>query len=275
MMDIVYILGKGSSYSNIEIMLSIRSIEKAKLKYRNIVIVGEKPSFLKNVIHIPVEDVDGVKDYRIAKKIEYLCTRPEISEDFLFFNDDFFITKNFNIEKYPYYHKGTLLREKVKHPYYNYLNETYHYLKSINKESNHFDLHVPIIYNKAKFLELSHIWNPKSNFVVKSIYSNYHNIEGELKKDYKIKTPQDVNTECFSTYDNLDNGLLTWLFELYPKSTKYESKKEYTLTTIKKYNDLLESTHRKKGDEFNVKDEKRLVVLLDNKVVKIKSIEIK
>jgi hypothetical protein len=273
MIDIVYILGKGSKFLNIEIMLSIRSIEQAKLKYRNIVIVGEKPTFLKDVIHIPVEEAVGVKEYRIAKKIEFVCSQPNVSDDFLFFNDDFFITKKFDIENYPYYNKGTLKREKITHPYFKHLNETYEHLKSIGKETNHFDLHVPIVYNKKKFLELSHIWDKKCNFVVKSTYCNYHNIKGISKIDFKIKKPTDVDTECFSTYDELQNGLLTWLFDLYPKPSKYELMKKYNLIVLKHFNDKVENIKRKQKQKFSVTDEKRMTTLIDSKVCKLESIE--
>ena len=56
MIDFLYVLGSGSEYNNLELRLSLRSIDKYAHNLGRVFIVGEKPDWIKNVIHIPVKD---------------------------------------------------------------------------------------------------------------------------------------------------------------------------------------------------------------------------
>ena len=52
-MDIVIPLGTGSRWQNNELRFALRSIEKYLTGYDKIFIIGECPSYLQNIIHIP------------------------------------------------------------------------------------------------------------------------------------------------------------------------------------------------------------------------------
>ena len=58
-MDVVYILGTGSTSNDNEIRYSLRSIEKYLIGFNVVYIVGECPKFLKGIIHL---------DFRPTKK---------------------------------------------------------------------------------------------------------------------------------------------------------------------------------------------------------------
>ena len=54
--DVVYVLGKGTKWNDNEIRFSLRSLAKNVTGIRNVYIVGERPDFLKRVIHISYPD---------------------------------------------------------------------------------------------------------------------------------------------------------------------------------------------------------------------------
>ncbi len=97
--DVVYVIGNGSSHSNDELRFSLRSIEKYFKDLRNVFIVGSKPDFIdeSKVIFIPTDDIcEGDlanKDRNHWHNMEIVCKDPRLSEKFLFAADDFLITK--------------------------------------------------------------------------------------------------------------------------------------------------------------------------------------
>ena len=54
--DVVYVLGTGSNWDNNEIRFSLRSLAKNLKGMGRVFVVGERPAFLQNVIHIPAKD---------------------------------------------------------------------------------------------------------------------------------------------------------------------------------------------------------------------------
>jgi hypothetical protein len=109
-MDIIYILGTGSKWQNNEIRYSIRSILKHCQDLERVIIIGEDPGFYHyndKLIHIPTADT-AHKEANIWKKVLKAAGTPEISDPFLFINDDHFMLKPFNAAVYPYYTKGDL-----------------------------------------------------------------------------------------------------------------------------------------------------------------------
>ena len=84
--DLVYILK--NSEINPDLKYSLRSICKF-CTYRNIWFVGYKPSWVKDVQHITTKQTENkwknsVLNYKTA------CECPDISENFILMNDDFF-----------------------------------------------------------------------------------------------------------------------------------------------------------------------------------------
>src|SRR5690349_20419873 len=106
--DVVYPLGKGSRWKNNEIKYSLRSVEKHLQNYGKVFVIGEKPNFLANVNHIPAEDKHPIPDSNIFEKLKTACETKEISDTFLFFNDDHYLLEDFDAEKFPYFYHGTM-----------------------------------------------------------------------------------------------------------------------------------------------------------------------
>jgi hypothetical protein len=236
--DIMIPLGGGSHNDDIELRMTLRSIDKHISGVRNIYIVGKCPAWVCNVIHVPMEDEHPCKETNIYRKILAACKLPTISDDFLFFNDDHFILQDFVACEFPYFYKGLLQQVPRKLPPYSKygvcVNNTATVLLGKGLRERNFDTHTPIIYNKHKFQEImpGHDWEQRFSYVVKSLYANLLEIEGVKVPDCKINDKPSVeefkariaDRPCFS----IDNGAFgetlheIW-YELYPTSSRWES----------------------------------------------------
>ncbi len=237
MIDIIYVLGKGSLWNNKEIRYSLRSIEKHLSDYGNVWIIGHLPDFLQNVNHIPFLDEHACKETNIYRKILRACQEDRISDDFLFFNDDHFLMQDFSAPNFPFFYKSDL-RESSKrmrsgNRYKKAIDNAYRVLKSCGHDTKSFDTHTPMIYNKKNFIRVmpGYDWNAKISFVVKSMYANSLNIEGIREPDCKINNQIDsleikeliCSRKVFSMGDGaIGTKMLTVLEELYPIASKYE-----------------------------------------------------
>lgn len=223
MTDIVYPLGKGSTWRNKELYYSMLSVKKFLKGYRNIYIIGEHPGFDGDFIHVPFPD-RGDKDLNIYDKTYQACNIPELSDDFLFMNDDVFFCKPMHVKYIPDSYIGMLNQRMytVGCPFYKQvLTNTYHALKSRNLPIKDFDGHLPIIYNKNLFKRTTKQfnWGVKHAYAVKSIYFNSLRIAGVQAIDLKIAKPENdipaliANRWCFSIGDNgLTEVMKSFLF---------------------------------------------------------------
>lgn len=235
--DILFVLGGGSLWSNTEIRYSLRSIEKHLTGYKNIWIVGHLPVFLKNVNHISFPDEHQCKETNIYRKIIRGCEEKQISDNFLFFNDDHFLVQDFYAPEFPFFWKSDLrVSSKGMKPggrYKKALDNAYRVLQAHGFETKSFDTHTPILYNKKSFVDVmtKYDWNQKISFVVKSMYANSMRIEGVREPDCKINkqyAPEEIkdivlSRKVFSMGNGaIGNKMLAVLNELYPTPSRYE-----------------------------------------------------
>lgn len=235
-MDLLYVLGKGSIWADNELKYSLRSVEKHLIGYKNIYIAGEYPPFLKDAIHIKAAD-GPTKERNIADKIHLACWHPELSEDFLFLNDDFFFLHDTHIENYPAFAQGTIRdrawRRPIRDAYYHALMNTHNILNNKRKRTNYFDVHTPIIYTKHKFCKMMRMfdWEIPNGYVVKSLYANTFNIPKKNCMDTKVARPMTEpqlqlmteETQMFSISDEaLNKPMVDLLQKLYPNKSKWE-----------------------------------------------------
>lgn len=224
--DVVYVLGKGSRWHNHEIRFSLRSIEKHLQNYRNIWIVGEKHPHLTEINHISFPDKTTMPDTNIMYKVTRACEEKEISENFLFFNDDHYLLTNFDAATFPYYFDSTIKDfARPADAYTRRVKNTGKYLESKGLPDKFFDVHTPIIFNKAKFLE--HVtngpdWAFPNQYVMKSIYGNALQIEGEQFKDNKSDAPPGLKVKIFSTSSRVKATVQRFLLEQFPGKCRYE-----------------------------------------------------
>jgi hypothetical protein len=180
-MDYVYIARAGE---NEELKYSLRSIEKNMPKGR-VWVLGYRPVwYIGDFIYI--EDTAKKFD-NIRNCIKVASEHPEISDDFVLMNDDFFALKT--MESVPNFHGG-LLSNKIKQ--YKELGMASVYIRLLElthkqlvmsgiKDPIDYDIHVPMVMNKNKLREsLDIAYFPRSS------YGNFAKIGGEQIKDVKI-----------------------------------------------------------------------------------------
>lgn len=102
--DVVYVLGSGSKFNNLEIKISITSMLKFCSHWINEIYVVGDASGIKNpkVHHIYAPDVSrSNKDANIIYKLNVAMQKiPKLTENFLFCSDDILVTKKSDWEDF-------------------------------------------------------------------------------------------------------------------------------------------------------------------------------
>ena len=237
MNDLVYVVGKNSCWNDNELRYSLRSAERHLKNYRRVVIVGECPEFINKdtILHIPCEDTMRNKAYTIKKKIMAAADHPEVSENFMFFNDDYFLTAGVDANSYPYYWKCDLNHTMhINHTIYReHVQTTITALQAKGLPLKNFDTHKPIIYNKEKMKEVVHQydWSVAFGYIMRSLYCNTLLIEGEYKLDNKLVRPMRiegwkemiVGIDCFSIDDRaVDFTFKDFIEKMFPNKSGFE-----------------------------------------------------
>jgi hypothetical protein len=228
MSDVLYILGRGSKQNDIELRLSLRSIEKNARNLDRVFIVGNCPDWVQNVIHIPEEDKCFPFSNHMRKV--YKAIEGGISENFLLMNDDFFMMKPFDVETYPYFIRKEMFNDKQGGLYRQMLDNTVEILhkKGINNVLG-YHCHVPIIYNSDNFLSLKRLWQryerDSIGFSVRVVYGNLFVGSGIAIDDPKVfddKMPEKIGASCCISSHNNSINLLKDIEKIFDKPSIYE-----------------------------------------------------
>lgn len=233
--SIVIPLGHGSHWNNTELRFCLRSVEKHLTGYGDVFIVGEKPDWLRNVIHVPFDEGFAPKAYdkerNIFNKIMAACADERVTDSFLFMNDDHYLLQDYEAGRFPYYY-DIVLNEFMTVTDYKYtVKNTLDYF--LGALLGNFDVHCPIVYNKETFTWRMPLadWSKKFGYCIKSMYCDINGVIGDRCPDLKIN-------ECFTAYQiceliagrpwfsigdrAFDGGISEVLQELYPKKSIYE-----------------------------------------------------
>lgn len=235
MMDIVIPLGTGSRWQNNELRYALRGAERFVKDLGQVFIIGEKPNWIKNIVHIPLRDGrESTKN--IVNKVLLACNQKELSENFLFMNDDHFLQEPVT-KDYPFYYDFQI-SEKLKgrtvhgHYYFAQVN-TIKALQQKGFDTLNYDVHFPVIYNKILFPTIMEMydWKIPHGYTIKSLYCNSLEVKGTHYIDCKLQKRK-VKAEIakiikkrpvFSIGDGALNGNLKFVLDqLYPKPSKFE-----------------------------------------------------
>lgn len=237
MNDILIPLTK-SKMDFLDLKYALRCIERNVRNYRDIWIIGEKPDWIQNVHHLYFPDAESLewKEKNIWEKIMYGCSKDQLSDDFLFMNDDHFVVDNIDATNYAYYYKGTCYESMAanRSKYRATMAHTKRLLERRGFQDRNADTHTPIIYNKDEFLntfEPEH-WQTKWGYGIKSLYCAFNKKDMVYMGDCKISkkhTKDEVsemvkNRHVFSCNDTgFKYGVKEYLEENYPHKSKYEN----------------------------------------------------
>lgn len=205
-LDVVYFVKE--AYENEELRYSLRSVDQ-NMPHRNVWIYGMPPCGIR-VDHVArFNQVGKNKWARVRSMFEKLALNSSLSDDFILMNDDFFVMKPIN-ELKNYY--GGSLQERInvieKHfngptSYTVRLRRTEEHLKKLKLTTKNYELHIPMIVNKKKFLEQLNLYTGV-NGASRSFYGNTYKIGGTKVKDvkvYDLDNKFDHNTTFLSTSD--------------------------------------------------------------------------
>lgn len=243
-MDILYVVGKGSSWKDNELRYSLRSIEKNCKNVGHIFIAGYCPSFINQskATFVPVENEFDYKHMNIMRCIEMVVNNCDISDDFLYSSDDHFYVKPTNFADYPFYRKSHDLPiiEDENNSYELTLYYTRKILEEVGLTTHNFSWHGNTHFNKTLFLEpeFMALWNKG--------YDTPRGIEPTIlmlnywlsRKPFKITDREDnkfptllvpdrlsavIKTrECISSASDMPELLKQWLMREFPNKSKYE-----------------------------------------------------
>lgn len=241
--DVVYVLGTGSGWNNNEIRFSLRALEKNLRGYRYVYVIGECPSWLRNVRHIPFKDeLKQNADGNIARKVLRVCQEEDLSDSFLFINDDHIIMKPIDAVSIPPYHKGDL-KERPK----SYFQETFwrgrlfrtmNVLKEKGLSTLHYDCHVPMLIDKHLFPGTIKQFDFEQNigYTMKSLYGNVvHGVKAPKLDGEKVTLFKKLNTMSQLTRrvtgrqfvafndEGLNSIVKLWLYKVFPEPSSYET----------------------------------------------------
>lgn len=227
-LDIVYCLKDKPIHE--EFRYSLRSLKN--IPHNKVWVYGGCPKWLNldEVNYVPVVQNKGNKWANTSYLLEKIVQNGNISEDFIWFNDDFFVLKP--IDVLPYYYDRTLVNRvndfrklRVWHNgYTNRLLVMSRELKWSGKDNLNFELHLPIIFNREKLMKLM---KQHPNIAKRSLYGNYYAENPIQRDDVKIYTLTDIPSDSWdfvSTSDDSfsDGKVGKYIKKVFAEKSKYE-----------------------------------------------------
>lgn len=235
--DIVYIYGGYSEWRGQEIKYSLRSLQQFGKNFNNVYLIGNKSHYVNDMVkYYNVEDSPFYnKERRIMEKLLFACDIDELSNPFIMFNDDYFLTKPIDFSNLPYYYqydiKTKIEKRKTDDMYRRAMVNTKEALEKKKLPILHFDIHYPIAYHKEKFKEVmkQYNWEIGCGYIIKSLYCNTLQIKGEEREDKKIYISHNKKeirefiekTDLFSTAQ-ITRTMAEIFNELYPNPSIFE-----------------------------------------------------
>lgn len=206
-LDIIYFIK--ARQSNEELRYSLRSVAK-NFPHRKVWFVGEyQEGFLPDG-WLKVTQNEISKWANTSKSMLAVCLsdNEDISENFVLFNDDFFIMKPLENGFMPYYYRKTLdeqiewLEKQNSRGYLNHIRETRKMLKDTWKPIKCYAVHYPMVINKLEMLETMSSY--PNGLMWRALYANYWKKGGVSCNDCKIQNPfttPNPDAPFFSTSD--------------------------------------------------------------------------
>ena len=228
--DIVYVLKNDIDDGNYsELRYSLRSL--VNFPHRNVWFAGGQPERLKPDYSFPIDQKGTTKWEKVCYTLKKICENKEISENFWLFNDDFFVMAP--NKQYHAYTDGDLAfriltledRQRGRTKYSNILRQCLFFLKQNNLPTTNYALHLPMLINKIKALEVLDTYPEIINF--KNIYGNYIGMEAYYTSDVKYSDNSrsiDKSSPYLSSMDRsfLNGAIGNYIRESFPEKSKYE-----------------------------------------------------
>lgn len=228
--DLVYILK--DSKVNEEFRYSLRSVEKYAKNYNSVITIGGCVQGITTDKNIFLHQIGATKYDKVNLTLREICLNPLISDNFVLMNDDFFIMKDTDMSKLKYYYRCSMseyieiiIERLFQSEYTERLAKAALALEKLNLDTRCFELHIPMLFNKHKLLEIFGVF-PGFNGV-RSLYGNWYKVRATKMNDCKIFTFGDdfiKDTQFLSTSDgSFRNGAVgEYLRSTFDEPSKFE-----------------------------------------------------
>lgn len=229
-LDIVYMV-KDAVYND-ELRYSLRSVGE-NFSHKQVWFIGGKPMYAHPDQQIIVNQRGRNKWDKVRAMLEMVARDDRITEDFVLFNDDFFVLKP--IEALPPFVYGSLaqLCRRIERknngkptPYTKSLERTAKALEDKGLPSHNFELHVPMILNREKLLSIIRQYPETKG--TRSLYGNtYLTDRMHYMKDVKIFDMESLpfyGQTFLSTEDqSFARGAIgKYIRNMFPEKSKWE-----------------------------------------------------
>lgn len=248
MYDIVYPLK--AHEPNLDLIYSLRSLEKFGGEFGRVFVVGHKPAHITNITFI--ERVQVLDRYcNTRENINAVCECSEVSEKFVYFNDDFILTKKVeDWDEFCSCYMGTLMERSRRFDLENktskWRDSFYFNAQLLRKlgisEGLDFEYHGPFIFEKQKLQNMYQLEKVKPYAHVstplifkRSLYGNIYPTGRKLRKIEDYKYTEDIQNFSelaingfFSVGDQIIGNenkcpnLNVWLKNNFPDKSKFE-----------------------------------------------------
>ena len=229
-MDIVYVV-KDAVY-NEELQYSLRSVEK-NFPHNRVWFFGGRPIGVHPDKQVIVNQVWHTKWDNVRNMLRMIASNEEITDDFVLFNDDFFVMKP--VETLPPYKWKSMesICKWVEEQNNNRVSSYTKNLRAVAREleehqfpTDNYVLHIPMVFNKKKLLNALDVFpNTKSP---RSVYGNmYCTKKAKTHKDVKIfraRTEPPKDSDFLSTEDfAFKNGKVgEYIKSCFPNKSRFE-----------------------------------------------------
>jgi hypothetical protein len=239
--DAVYFLtDRDCFWGHEELRYSLRSLERHVAGVGRVFVVGCRAKWRwREVEHVPAADPYPIPDANIIHKMQLACGLTKISNPFLFVNDDHFFTRDCRAGDWPYFYQGELSAAGKGPKYGRRAEYTRRELQRRGLPVLNFDVHAPILINKAAFLAALAGWEWAKNpgVLMKSVYGNtlWGNLileDIEPFEDLKLRARTSGTAgewverlrlrPCWSSGPHVNRLVREILSELYPGPSRYE-----------------------------------------------------
>lgn len=229
-MDIVYICRSGD---NEELRYSLRSLKH--IPHDNVWVFGDAPEwFTGNLVKTQASlnpPQEWGKYTKAHRNWEEVVKHPDISDDFMLFNDDFYVMKR--QRSLLNFHRGCMQTMAdhyiLRHPNSNYtksINKTLKWLHDLGiTEPLSYELHLPMAVNKAKFAAILDKTMGHERVLLRSIYGNVYNVGGKEIPDCKVYGTHTPLENCRNYMSSVETAfaavepILRWTF---PEPSEFE-----------------------------------------------------
>ncbi len=273
-MDIVYFID--SRKESKVLRYSLRSLRF--VKHNRVFIIGKAPSYIKGVEVIEYTDTNRSCALNIKNKYQ-LILESDISEDFILFNDDFYLTQDTDI---PYYYSAKLKdlidpkkRDDFTAPIWQ--SRIDKLLKAF-PNGNFYEVHAPIIFNKTKLGKIIQKLADRDYHAIRSWYCNTYKVKSTFTFDHKLydkshqmlRNPSAPIPPFISSDDSIesDSGFLRLMRRLYPDPSPYENALKISVAPPKRMLPIIDnpatqdtSTHRSSNRSLKGFKKKSHIVL--------------